>query len=173
MNQIHLSKIPIVTEFFSFYSPHSSTFEPIICQVKEQLPRDVKLKKNHVSSIGGSMGISMSKAYASMVVLKIDDKMVPVMFNRIYKLRRPPNNDEELRQVFLDEGIDEKKFNAAFQGFAVDSMIRRFDKEYQNTGRQDMLLPIVTVNNKYLVTAEGLQNIEQYIELVNYLLTLK
>ncbi|MBG0760840.1 thiol:disulfide interchange protein [Vibrio cidicii] len=165
---LEASKKPSVTEFFSFYCPHCHSFEPIIQQLKNQLPDGVKLQKNHVSFMGGSMGLSMSKAYATMIALKIEDKMVPVMFNRIHNLRKAPKDDAELRQIFLDEGIDAKKFDAAFNGFAVDSMVRRFDKQFQDSGLSGV--PAVLVNNKYLVQAQGIKSVDEYIELVNFLL---
>ncbi|ELV8626219.1 thiol:disulfide interchange protein DsbA/DsbL [Vibrio cidicii] len=165
---LEASKKPSVTEFFSFYCPHCHSFEPIIQQLKNQLPDGVKLQKNHVSFMGGSMGLSMSKAYATMIALKIEDKMIPVMFNRIHNLRKAPKDDAELRQIFLDEGIDAKKFDAAFNGFAVDSMVRRFDKQFQDSGLSGV--PAVLVNNKYLVQAQGIKSVDEYIELVNFLL---
>ena len=33
---------------------------------------------------------------------------------------------KSFRRIFTDEGIDGSKFDAAFNGFAVDSMVRRF-----------------------------------------------
>ncbi|CAM3025227.1 Thiol:disulfide interchange protein [Vibrio neptunius] len=165
------SQKPTVTEFFSFYCPHCSKFEPIIEQLKAQLPEEAKFQKNHVSFMGGSMGESMSKAYATMVALKVEDKMVPVMFNRIHNMRKPPKNDEELRQIFLDEGIDAKKFDSAFKGFAVDSMVRRFDKQFKDSGLSGV--PAVVVNNKYLVQAQSIKTIDEYFDLVNFLLTQK
>lgn len=168
---LEASKKPTVTEFFSFYCPHCNTFEPIIQQLKAQLPADAKFQKNHVSFMGGNMGESMSKAYATMVALKIEDKMTPVMFNRIHNMRKAPKNDEELRQIFLDEGVDAKKFDAAFKGFAVDSMVRRFDKQFKDSGLSGV--PAVVVNNKYLVDAQSIKTLDEYFALVNYLLTLK
>ncbi len=67
----------------------------------------------------------MSKAYATMVALKVEDKMVPVMFNRIHNMRKPPRDDAEIRQIFLDEGVDAKnstqhsKVSQSIQWFAV------------------------------------------------------
>ncbi|MCY9827550.1 thiol:disulfide interchange protein DsbA/DsbL [Vibrio chagasii] len=165
---LEASKKPVVTEIFSFYCPHCNTFEPIIQQLKKQLPEGVKLQKNHVSFMGGNMGPSMSKAYATMVALKIEDKMVPVMFNRIHNMRKAPRDDAELRQIFLDEGVDAKKFDAAFKGFAVDSMVRRMDKQFENSGLTGV--PAVIVNNKYLVQAQGISSLDEYFELVNFLL---
>ncbi|WP_047049396.1 thiol:disulfide interchange protein DsbA/DsbL [Vibrio mexicanus] len=162
------SKKPVVTEFFSFYCPHCNTFEPIIQQLKENLPDGVKLQKNHVSFMGGSMGKSMSKAYATMIALKVEDQMVPVMFNRIHNMRSAPRSDDELRQIFLDEGISASKYDSAFNGFAVDSMVRRFDKQFKDSGLTGV--PAVVVNNRYLVQAQDIKTLDEYFALVNYLL---
>ena len=162
------SKKPMVTEFFSFYCPHCNSFEPIIQQLKQQLPKDATLQKNHVSFMGGKMGLPMSKAYATMIALKVEDKMVPVMFNRIHNMRKPPRDEAELRQIFIDEGIDAKKFDAAYNGFAVDSMVRRFDKAFKDSGLSGV--PAVIVNNRYLVEAQGINGLDEYFELINFLL---
>ncbi|PMH45392.1 thiol:disulfide interchange protein [Vibrio sp. 10N.286.49.B3] len=165
---LEAAKKPIVNEYFSFYCPHCHSFEPIIKQLKEQLPDNVKLQKNHVSFMGGNMGPSMSKAYATMIALKIEDKMAPIIFSRIHDMNKAPRNDAELRQIFLDEGVDAKKFDAAFNGFAVDSMVRRFDKQFKDSGLTGV--PAVIVNNRYLVDASNVQSIDEYFELVNFLL---
>ncbi|MGR5550247.1 thiol:disulfide interchange protein DsbA/DsbL [Vibrio sp. DNB22_12_1] len=168
---LEASKKPLVTEFFSFYCPACNRFEPIIQQLKKQLPENVKLQKNHVSFMGGNMGISMNKAYATIVVLNVEDKMVPVLFNRIQNMGKAPRDEVELRQIFIDEGIDAKKFDAAFKGFAVDSMARRMDKQFENSGITGV--PAVVVNNKYLIQAQSIKSTDEYFALVNYLLTLK
>lgn len=165
---LEASKKPMVTEFFSFYCPHCNSFEPIIQQLKQQLAADAKFQKNHVSFMGGNMGLPMSKAYATMIALKVEDKMVPVMFNRIHKMNKPPRDEAELRQIFLDEGIDAKKFDAAYNGFAIDSMVRRFDKAFKGSGLSSV--PAVVVNNRYLIDAQGINSLDEYLELVNFLL---
>ncbi|WP_162047476.1 thiol:disulfide interchange protein DsbA/DsbL [Vibrio taketomensis] len=166
-----LSTKPVVNEYFSFFCPHCRSFEPIIRQLKTKLPEGVKLQKNHVSFMGGPMGESLSKAYATMIMLKIEDQMAPVLFNRIQTMRKAPKNDAELRQIFIDEGVDAKKFDATFNGFAVDSMVRRFDKQFNDSGLTGV--PAVIVNNKYLVDAKLITSTDEYYALVNYLLTLK
>ncbi|NOI02780.1 thiol:disulfide interchange protein DsbA/DsbL [Vibrio kanaloae] len=165
---LEASKKPMVTEFFSFYCPHCNSFEPIIQQLKQQLPANAKLQKNHVSFMGGNMGMPMSKAYATMIALKVEDKMVPVMFNRIHNMNKPPRDEAELRQIFLDEGINAKKFDAAYNGFAVDSMVRRFDKAFKDSGLSGV--PAVVVNNRYLIDAQGISSLDEYFDLVNFLL---
>lgn len=165
---LEASKKPVVNEFFSFYCPHCNSFEPIIEQLKTKLPEGVKLNKNHVSFMGGPMGKSMSKAYSTMIALKVEDKMVPILFNRIHNMRKAPKDDAELRQIFLDEGIDAAKYDAAFNGFAVDSMVRRSDKAFKDSGLSGV--PAVIVNNRYLVEAQSIKSLDEYFELVNFLL---
>ncbi|TKG31144.1 thiol:disulfide interchange protein DsbA/DsbL [Vibrio breoganii] len=165
------SSTPTVNEFFSFYCPHCHQFEPIMKSLKASLPANAKFQKSHVSFMGGNMGLPMSKAYATMVALKVEDQMVPVMFSRIHDLNAAPRNEDELRQMFLDEGIDAKKFDSAYKGFAVDSMVRRFDKNFKDSGLRGV--PAIVVNNKYLVEMGGIKSTKDLTDLVNYLLTLK
>ncbi|CAM2966765.1 thiol:disulfide interchange protein DsbA/DsbL [Vibrio rarus] len=165
------TSIPTVNEFFSFYCPHCHEFEPIINSIKSALPANAKFMKSHVSFMGGKMGPSMSKAYATMVALEVEDQMIPVMFKQIHDLKAPPRNEQQIRQLFVDHGIEGKKFDAAFNGFAVDSMARRFDKQFQEHGLTGV--PSLVVNNKYLVDMGSVKTNKQLSQLVNYLLTLK
>lgn len=160
----------VVTEFFSFYCPHCFQFESLIQQLKQELPEDAKLEKSHVAFMGGEMGINISKAYATMVSLKVEDTMVPVMFDRIQVKRQAPKDLAELRQLFTDNGIDGEKYDAAFNSFAVDSMVRRFNQTFDASGLTGV--PSVVVNGKYQVLTTDIDTFEKYSELVNYLLTL-
>ncbi|PKH01953.1 thiol:disulfide interchange protein [Psychromonas sp. MB-3u-54] len=163
------SSQPEVTEYFSFFCPHCNKFEPFIRQVKERLPENAKLQKTHVSFMGGSMGVPMAKAYATMVVLEVEEKMIPVMFRQIHDLNQTPRNEKELRQIFIDNGVEASKFDAAFNGFVVDSMQRRFDKDFKNAGLRGV--PAVIVNNKYHLTPDkSINSQDKYMALVNFLL---
>ena len=162
------SETPIVTEYFSLYCPHCYQFEPMIKQLKTKLPENAKLQKMHVSFMGGSMGKVMSKAFATSVILGVQDKMVPVFFNRIHTMNKPPRNEEEVRQIFIDEGVPAAEFDGAFNSFAVNSMVSRFDKSFEDAGLTGV--PAVVVNNKYLVQTGKIKSADEYFELVNYLL---
>jgi thiol:disulfide interchange protein DsbA len=160
---------PIVTEYFSFYCPHCLRFEPIMEQIKQNLPDTATFEKIHVSFMGGNMGVSMAKAYATMVMLKVEHKMIPAMFTQIHSLRKRPHDDAALRQVFINQGIDAKAFDAAFNSFAVSSMQQRYDISFK--GAQLHSVPSVIVNNKYLVTPDkSIKTVEDYMALINFLL---
>ncbi|MDO6500563.1 DsbA family protein [Photobacterium sanguinicancri] len=162
------SSTPIVTEYFSFFCPHCNSFEPMIKELKKTLPENAKFQKNHVSFMGGPMGKSLSKAYATSLSLGIDDKMTPVLFNRIHGMQNAPRNDAELRQIFLDEGVKAEDYDGAFNSFAVNSMVNRYNKAFQDSGLTGV--PAVVVNNKYLVQTGEIESADEYFELVNFLL---
>ncbi len=159
---------PVVTEFFSFYCPHCYKFEGIIDNMKESLPDNVKFQKVHVAFMGNNMAVPMAKAYATMVALDVEKTMVPVMFKQIHDLHKAPKNEAELRQIFVDHGVDGKKFDAAYKGFAVDSMQKRFDKQFEASTLTGV--PGVLVNNKYIVKPDNITSLEEYNQLVNFLL---
>lgn len=164
------SASPKVTEYFSFYCPHCFRFEPVIENLKAALPDGAKFDKVHVGFMGGNMAVPMAKSYATMVALDAEKTMVPAMFKQIHVLRRAPQNEAELKQLFVDNGIDGDKFDSAYNSFVVNSMQRSFDKQFINSTLTGV--PGVVVNDKYIVKGDHVDSFEEYNELVNYLLTL-
>ncbi|EGQ7694260.1 thiol:disulfide interchange protein DsbA/DsbL [Vibrio vulnificus] len=164
------SQKPVVTEYFSFYCPHCYRFEGVVESMKKSLPEEARFEKVHVSFMGGQMGVPVAKAYATMVSLDAEKTMVPAMFTQIHEKRKAPQTEAELRQLFIDNGVDAKKYDAAYNSFAVNSMQKRFDKQFKESTLTGV--PGVIVNNKYIVKADKITSIQEYNELVNYLLTL-
>lgn len=162
------SEQPVVNEFFSFYCPHCFHFEEIIQKLQEHIVNEAEFTKSHVSFMGGDMGLNMSKAYATMVSLGIKEKMIPVMFNQIQIKREAPNDVEELKQIFVAHGVSAKDFDDTFNSFAVDSMARKYDKDFQDSGLTGV--PSVVINNKYVATPKHLKTINDYFDLIDYLL---
>lgn len=162
------SEQPVVNEFFSFYCPHCFRFDEIMQQLETHIAGKAEFTKSHVSFMGGDMGLNMSKAYATMVSLEIEDKMIPVMFNQIQVKREAPRDVEVLKQIFVAHGVSAKDFDGTFNSFAVDSMARKYDKDFQDSGLTGV--PSVVVNNKYVATPKNLKTIDDYFELIDYLL---
>ncbi|ELI5413563.1 thiol:disulfide interchange protein DsbA/DsbL [Vibrio parahaemolyticus] len=161
---------PTVTEFFSFYCPHCYKFESVIENLKPALPKEARFEKVHVAFMGADMAVPMAKSYATMVSLGVEDKMVPAMFEQIHQKRQAPKNEDELKKVFTDNGVDGNKFDAAYNSFAVSSMQKRFDKQFKESTLTGV--PGVVVKNKYIVIPNEVRSYAEYSELVNYLLTL-
>lgn len=163
------SEQPMITEFFSFYCPHCFRMEPIVQALKNQLPEGVTFQKEHVSFMGGAQGKNMSKAFATAILLEKQSDIVPALFRQLHVKKTPPKNVDDIKQVFVDSGVEATQFDGAFNSFAAHSMVSRFDKAFQDSGLTGV--PALIVNNKYLVKTGKITSNEQYFELVNYLLT--
>lgn len=161
---------PTVTEFFSFYCPHCYKFEAVVEQLKPNLPANATFEKVHVSFMGDDMAVPMAMAYATMVSLKVEKTMVPVMFEQIHNKRQPPRNEAELRQLFIDNGVDPVKYDAVYDSFTVNAMQMKFDKDF--AGSTLTGVPAVVVNNKYIVKTDHIKSYDEYNQLVSYLLSL-
>ena len=161
---------PTVTEFFSFFCPHCYNSQPLMAELETKIPENVKFVKNPVSFMGGALGKLVGKAFATAELLKVENKVAPIIFARIHAQNKPPRNEAEIKQIFLDEGVTAEKFDAAFKSFAVNGAVKRFDKAFDATGMRGV--PAVVVNGQYHVTPKTIKTKEEYFELVNYLLTL-
>ena len=162
---------PEVMEFFSYYCPHCYQFEPIIAELKSQLPADVSFKRTPVALLGKEMGPELQRAYAVADLLKVEDKVSPVIFNRIQVERNMPQNRADVRAMFEQAGVSGKDFDGAIDSFAVTGMVAQYDR---NTGSMNIRgVPATVVNGKYLVKTEGIKSTEEYISLVKFLLEKK
>ncbi|GAK87915.1 periplasmic thiol:disulfide interchange protein DsbA [Vibrio ponticus] len=161
---------PTVTEYFSFYCPHCYQFESIVKNLKPALADDVTFEKVHVGFMGGAMAEPMVKAYATMVQLQVEDTMIPKMFEQIHILRKAPQNEAELRQVFTDNGVSSNAFDLAYNSKAVEQKLAEYNERFSNSTLRGV--PAVVVNDKYIVVANKIKSFDEYNQLVNYLLTL-
>ncbi|PCS23304.1 Periplasmic thiol:disulfide interchange protein DsbA [Candidatus Enterovibrio escicola] len=159
---------PTITHFFSFFCLHCYKSEDLMKELKKQIPENTQFQKNHVSFMGGNMGKELNKAYATAVILNVEDTMIPVIFHRIHLLQKPPMNLEELRKMYIDKGIQAEKFDATYNSFIVNSMANRFDKEFQDSGLQSV--PAVIVNGRYHLTPKTITTPADYVSLVQFLL---
>ncbi|ROV58994.1 thiol:disulfide interchange protein DsbA/DsbL [Vibrio ponticus] len=161
---------PTVTEYFSFYCPHCYQFESIVKNLKPALADDVTFEKVHVGFMGGPMAEPMVKAYATMVQLQVEDTMVPKMFEQIHILRKAPQNEEQLREVFTKNGVSASAFDLAYNSNAVEEKLEEYNERFKDSTLRGV--PAVVVNNKYIVVASKVKSFDEYNQLVNYLLTL-
>ncbi|WP_245748725.1 DsbA family protein [Oceanisphaera psychrotolerans] len=81
------SSKPEVTEFFSYVCTHCYSFEPLMSKLEQRLP-DAQLKKVPVSFLGRDMGPVLQRAYGAAVLLEVEDKLTPVIFDRIHRQKK-------------------------------------------------------------------------------------
>lgn len=172
---------PEVREFFSFYCPHCFQFEPFMAKLKTSIPKDVKFEMNHVDFLRAAspkVQQSLSKAVVVAHQLGMEKKLIGAIFNYIQVQRAVVTSEKDIRNVFVLHGADGEKFDKLMKSFSVVSKAKAMKKQQDYFAKKGALtgVPAVIVNGKYRVDARGLDrnNFEQdYINLVNHLLTLK
>jgi thiol:disulfide interchange protein DsbA len=176
-----LSAKPEVREFFSFYCPHCFQFEPFMASLKTNLPAGVKFEMNHVDFLRAAspkVQQSLSKAVVVAHQMGMEKKLIGALFNYIHVQKAVFTSEKDIRNVFVLNGADGEKFDKLMKSFGVASKAKIMKKQQDYFSKKGALtgVPTVIVNGKYRVDPKGLGNgnfEQEYLKLVNYLLTLK
>ncbi|WP_432455309.1 MULTISPECIES: thiol:disulfide interchange protein DsbA/DsbL [unclassified Agarivorans] len=163
---------PEVMEFFSYYCPHCYKFEPVAKSIQSSLPAGVAFKKNHVSFLGGKvMGEEMVRAYAVAEMLNVDSQVSSAIFDAIHVKRQRFSSRDDIRDIFVANGVDAKKFDSAANSFVVNGMVSQMDKNTINYKIRGV--PALVINGKYQVNTGSVKSLEELNQLVTYLVNLK
>ena len=159
---------PEVLEFFSYYCPPCAKFEPIVEQLQHDLPKEVAIKKNPVAFFGRDMAQEMQRAYATATLLNVESKLTPSLFHKIQVQRQAPQNRDDIKKLFVENGVQVEAFDNTVDSFAVSSMVSQFDR---NTEKYNIRsTPTFIVNGKYMIKIESISSQEQFTQLIKYLL---
>lgn len=173
-----VQNLPQVLEFFSFYCPHCYQFENVYKvpqTVEKNLPEGVKMERYHVDFLG-LLGPNLTQAWAVAMVLKVEDKVTPVLFEGIQKTQSI-NTPADIRNAFVKAGVSGDEYDAALNSFVVKSLVAK-----QQNAAQDLKLrgvPAMFVDGKYQVRNNGIavENAADYAKefsnVVNYLVNKK
>lgn len=172
---------PEVREFFSFYCPHCFQFEPFMAKLKTSLPDNAKFEMNHVDFLRAAspkIQAMLTKAVVVAHQMGVEKKVIGALFNYIHVQRAVFTSQKDIRNVFVLNGADGEQFDKLMKSFSVVSKAKAMKKQQNYFANKGALtgVPAVIVNGKYRVEARALdnKNFEQdYINLVNYLVTLK
>ncbi|WP_432464081.1 thiol:disulfide interchange protein DsbA/DsbL [Agarivorans sp. QJM3NY_33] len=163
---------PEVMEFFSYYCPHCYKFEPVAKSIQSSLPAGVAFKKSHVSFLGGKvMGEEMVRAYAVAEMLNVDSQVSSAIFDAIHVKRQRFSSRDDIRDIFVANGVDAKKFDSAANSFVVNGMVSQMDKNTINYKIRGV--PALVINGKYQVNTGSVKSLEELNQLVTYLVNLK
>ncbi len=137
-----------VTEIFWYGCSHCYAFEPLLESWAEKLPSDVAF----VRSPG--MWNDLMKVHAQMyyaaLELNVLDKTHSVVFNEIHQKGNYLQTEDEIRTVFVAQGVDPAEFDMAWKSFTVTSAVRQADTRMRAYGVRGV--PNLIVNGKYRVT---------------------
>ena len=158
---------PEVLEFFSFYCPHCFKFEPLMKAITKELPKDVKVKKNHVNFLGKHMGPQLTQAYAAADLLGVEDKIASIIFDRLHTQRKSINGEPDVLDIFVQAGVERSEAKAALASFPVNGIVSQMNR---NTEKYKIRgVPTLIVNGKYQITTGSVKTPEELVKLVEFL----
>ena len=142
-----------VEEFFWYGCGHCYAFEPFLQAWLKQKPADVEFVRVP-NTLGQPAGMLHSKAFYTADFLKLLDQTHEDFFDAIHKQHRPMGNPAQIQQFYSEKtGVKQDAWDATFNGFAVDSRVRRAEKDAMDYGITGT--PTLVIDGRYLIDAKG------------------
>jgi thiol:disulfide interchange protein DsbA len=159
---------PEITEFFSFFCGHCYNFsKTVIPNIKKTLPEGVAFNQSHVEFIGSEMGVEMSRAFAVAHQLKVEDKVEPALFAAIHDKKQSFASLNDIRLLFIANGVEGKDFDAAANSFMVNAQMSKMKRDATNAKISGV--PSLVVNGKYRVETGSIKSYDELLDIAYYL----
>ncbi|MCL1090433.1 thiol:disulfide interchange protein DsbA/DsbL [Shewanella profunda] len=159
---------PEITEFFSFYCPHCYTFsKTVVPKIMAEKPDGIAFNQAHVDFIGKEMGVEMSRAFAVAHQLNVADKVEPALFSAIHDKKQHFTNRDDIRAIFIANGVDGKNFDAAAESFMVNAQMSKMKRDTENAKLTGV--PALVVNGKYRVETGAIKSYDELLEIAYFL----
>ncbi|EED35896.1 dsba oxidoreductase [Luminiphilus syltensis NOR5-1B] len=159
----------VVTEFFSYGCPHCFTFEPMLTAWSKTLPEGVELQPSPVI-FNASMQLH-AKAFYAAEVLGVVDTVHPALFKAIHVQRQRLASKDEIRGIFVANGVDGEEFDNVIDSFGVSSQVRQSDARVRAS--QISGTPSIVVNGKYRVSARKAGSQANMLKLADHLIAME
>jgi len=155
---------------FWYGCPHCYAFEPLLEAWTEKLPEDVVFVRSP-GMWNGLMEVH-AKIYYAAEDLGVFDKIHPLAFNEIHQKGNYLQTEDEIRKLFVSQGVDAAAFDKSWSSFNVTSAAKKAGtrmREYKVNG-----VPNLIVNGKYRVSAgEGVATQADMLKVADYLIELE
>lgn len=154
-----------VLEFFWYGCPHCYTFEPYINAWKKSKPANVEFSR--VPAIFRPDWEVQARAYYAMSNMGVIESMHEKIFAAIHKDKKRLEKKEQLTDFIVKNGVDREKFEAEYNSFSVDSMVRKAKK--LQTAYKIEGVPSIAVNGKYLTSGSMSGSYQNMVNILDYL----
>ncbi|MCI0749255.1 MAG: thiol:disulfide interchange protein DsbA/DsbL [Nevskiales bacterium] len=157
-----------VAEAFWYGCIHCFQFEPEVDRWLAKKPRDVEFVRLP-SSLGRPTGLLHSRAFYTAEQLGILDRIHKPLFRAIHEQGSPLDTADSLRAFFAkNAGVKAADFDDAFNGFAVDSRVRRTEAALREMGIAGV--PAIVVDGRYYSQASMAGNHEALLAVTDFLI---
>jgi thiol:disulfide interchange protein DsbA len=156
-----------VTEVFWYGCPHCYAFEPLLESWVAKIPADVAFVRS--PGMWDELMNTHAQIFYTEMELGVFDKMHSIVFNEIQQKRNYLQTADEIRALFVANGIAAADFDKAWASFQVNSGVRQADTRMRAYGVRGV--PNMIVNGKYRVTTtEAVPTHADMLKVVDFLI---
>lgn len=162
-----LTKTKEIREYFSYWCSHCFALQPTFEKVRDAFP-EANFVRNPVEMLGGPMAIESQRATVIANNMGLEDQFVKELFDQMHVKGNIPQSREEMAAIAAKVGIPTSTYNKEVNSFVVLGRVADFTKWNKHIDIE--AVPEILVNGKYLVTMESVNNDQELIDLIRYLL---
>jgi thiol:disulfide interchange protein DsbA len=170
-----------VLEVFSYGCPACNQFQPVIEQLKQQLPANAQMAFLHASFKPEESWPVFQRGYFAAQSLGIAEKAHQGIYDAIWKTgelgivdpnsgglkRQQPTINDVAKSYERLTGVKRADFLAAANSSATDTKMRLADAQIQAMHVPGT--PCIVINGKYRVNLDSVRSVEELVELVKFL----
>jgi thiol:disulfide interchange protein DsbA len=155
-----------VIEFFWYGCPHCYNFEPILGPWVKRLPKDTQFRR--VPAMFNEEYAQGARAFYALEAIGEEEHVHKALFDAVHTgSRLKVANEAVLTEWLGKQGVDTKKFAAAYRSFSVEGKLKRaaqLTEAYKFEG-----VPSMVVNGKYVVNTDKITSFDQLLAITDYL----
>jgi protein dithiol oxidoreductase (disulfide-forming) len=156
-----------VLEFFWYGCPHCYNFEPVLAPWLKKLPKDVQFRR--VPAMFNEEYARGARAFYALEAIGEEQRLHKALFDAVHTGSRLRVADEAALTEWLGkQGVDTKKFAAAYRSFSVEGKLKRAEQLTQAYKIEGV--PSMAVNGKYVVITDNIKSFEQMVLVADYLI---
>ena len=137
-----------VNELFSYHCSHCYNFQSQVHAWRDSLADDVDFQRTHV--VWNSGMEVYARAYYSALTLDVFGPLHTAIFETIHLRKQAVRSEDDVRDLFVAQGVDGERFERTFNSFGITSMLNQGKaraRAYRSKGTPEMV-----VNGKYRIT---------------------
>ncbi len=137
-----------VNELFSYHCSHCYNFQSQVHAWRDSLADDVDFQRTHV--VWNSGMEVYARAYYSALTLDVFGLLHTAIFETIHLRKQAVRSEDDVRDLFVAQGVDGERFERTFNSFGITSMLNQGKaraRAYRSKGTPEMV-----VNGKYRIT---------------------
>ena len=155
-----------VIEFFWYGCPHCYDFEPLLNPWVKKLPKDVQFRR--IPAIFNDEWEKSARAYYTLEAIGEGERLHKPLFDAVHTgSRLKVANEAALTEWLGKQGVDTKKFAAAYRSFSVEGKLKRAAQLTQTYKLEGV--PAIAVNGKYVVMTDNIKSFDQMLAVTDYL----